>query len=210
MPRRVYTPDLPPRRKKPMSGGRAAPLWLDRTPPPAAGPVSRHPGPDKSKDASPTSSTKPAEAILNDPAVPRPPDVTEPRPVPPPAPKVTEPDPPLPPSQPKPRVPSWILQVRKLDLLEIAAVLGLKVEDDSIQPCPRCGDEAGAAVYRNKKGWILWRCAACGARDRGNVDLASCALAGEKAGKLDEEQKALLRQWFADQGWCVVEDGDPV
>lgn len=94
--------------------------------------------------------------------------------------------------------------------MEIAEVLGLQVEDDHIRPCPCCGDEAGAEVYRNRKGWILWRCTACGTWDRGNLDLASYALAGEKAGDLEPGRKALLRQWFADQGWCKAEDGGPV
>ena len=107
-------------------------------------------------------------------------------------------------------MPAWILQVRKLDLLEVAAVLGLKVEDSCIRPCPRCGDEAGAEVYRNKKEWVLWRCTACEARDRGNLDLVSYALAGEKAGDLPVEQKLLLRQWFVDQGWCHVGADEPV
>ena len=99
-------------------------------------------------------------------------------------------------------MPRWILQVRDLDLVEIAEVLGLEVEDDRLLPCPRCGDESGAEVYRNKKGWTLWRCRACSTWDRGNLDLASYALAGEKAGDLEPEPKALLQQWFADQGWC--------
>jgi len=103
---------------------------------------------------------------------------------------------------PKRKIPAWILQVRRLDLLEVAAVLGLTVEDDRISPCPRCGDEAGAEVYRNKSGWVLWRCSSCEVRHRGNLDLASYALAGEKAGDLDPVGKALLQQWFSDQGWC--------
>jgi len=81
-------------------------------------------------------------------------------------------------------VPRWILQVRHLDLVEIAEVLGFEVDDDRLLPCPRCGDNGGAEIYRNKKGWILWRCCACSTRDRGNVDLASYTLAGEKAGDL--------------------------
>ena len=102
-------------------------------------------------------------------------------------------------------VPRWILQVRDLDLVEIAEVLGLEFQGDRLLPCPRCADEDGAEVYRNKKGWTLWRCRACSTRDRGNLDLAAYALAGEKAGDLEPEPKALLQQWFADQGWC-----DPV
>ena len=99
--------------------------------------------------------------------------------------------------------------MRDLDLVEIAEVLGLDLEDDRLLPCPRCGDEDGAEVYRNKKGWTLWRCRACSTWDRGNLDLASYALAGEKAGDLEPEPKALLQQWFADQGWCEPpEDGD--
>jgi len=79
-------------------------------------------------------------------------------------------------------------------------------------PCPHCNDEAGAEVYTNKKEWTLWRCRACETSDRGNLDLASYALTGEKAGDLEPGSKMLLRQWFADQGWCdsegVVEETD--
>jgi len=116
-----------------------------------------------------------------------------------------------PPSTPRAsrrKVPYWILQVRKLALLDIAEVLGHQVEDDRITPCPHCGDVAGAEVYRNKQGWKLWRCESCGTKDRGNLDLASYAIAGEKAGDLEVERKAMLRQWFADQGWCDGEGGD--
>ena len=134
-------------------------------------------------------------------------DVKEPEPaLPPKAPEVTKPAPP--PPAPRPPVPRWILQVRTLDLMEVAGVLGLQVEGDRILPCPSCGDEAGAEVFQNKKEWLLWRCEACGARDRGNLDLASYALSGEKAGDLSDGGKALLRQWFADQGWCDGEDLD--
>ena len=112
---------------------------------------------------------------------------------------------PKPPPSPKQKVPAWILQVRKLDLLEVAEVLGHTVEDDRIQPCPCCGSDDGAEVYRNKQGWMLWRCGACEIRDRGNLDLASFAIAGEKAGDLEPDRKDMLRQWFADQGWCDEE-----
>ena len=171
-------------------------------------PAPENPRPALEEPRAPTS-VQPTEqqfvVNLDDHSVPELPKVKAPRPVPPPAPKVKEPAPPPTPSPPKRPMPAWILQIRRLDLLEIAAVLGLTVEDSHIRPCPRCGvDEPGAEVYQNKQGWVLWRCAACGARDRGNVDLASYALAGEKAGNLDAEMRALLRQWFADQGWCDV------
>ena len=86
------------------------------------------------------------------------------------------------------------MRVRELDLVEIAEVLDLVVEDHRILPCPRCGDEAGAEVYMTKKGWTVWRCKACSTWERGNLDLASYALAGEKAGDLPDEDKALLQQ----------------
>ena len=137
------------------------------------------------------------------PTVPLPAEVKDPRPGSPPAPKVKDPAPPPPPSPPKPKVPTGILQVRELNLLEIAGVLGLQVEGDRILPCPSCGDEAGAEVFQKKtKGWTQWRCRPCGIWASGNLVLASYALSGEKAGDLPEEQKALLRQWFIDQGWC--------
>ena len=100
------------------------------------------------------------------------------------------------------KVPRWILQVRKIDMVEIAEVLGLEVAQYKMRPCPHCGEEVGAEIYQNKHGWLLWRCGECQLRDRGNVDLVSYALAGEKAGDLSPDQKVLLRQWFADQGWC--------
>ena len=86
-------------------------------------------------------------------------------------------------------------------------MLGLLFEDDRIRPCPSCGDEGEAEVYRNKQGWRLWRCESCGMKDRGNLDLASYAIAGVKAGDLEPELKDQLRQWFADQGWCDSDDG---
>lgn len=211
MPRKVFTPEPSRRRRRSLSNSRSAPPWLERTQPPAPGPVKRTPVPDEQKATSPApSANPPPQAIPAGHSVPKPPEVKEPRPVPSPTPKEKEPASPPPPSPPKPQVPAWILQVRKLDLLEVAAVLGLKVEDSCIRPCPRCGDEAGAEVYRNKKEWVLWRCTACEARDRGNLDLVSYALAGEKAGDLPVEQKLLLRQWFVDQGWCHVGADEPV
>ncbi len=96
-------------------------------------------------------------------------------------------------------------------MVEIAEVLGLHVDQGRMRSCPNCGDENGAELYRNKQDWLLWRCRECELRDRGNIDLVSYALAGEKAGDLPPEQKALLRQWFADQGWCEArEEGQPV
>jgi len=108
-------------------------------------------------------------------------------------------------SAPRQRPPRWILQVRKIDMLELAEVLGLRVDEDRMKPCPNCGDDAGAELYRNRQGWLLWRCAECELRDRGNVDLVSYALAGQKAGDLHPDQKSLLRQWFVDQGWCEAD-----
>ena len=119
-------------------------------------------------------------------------------------PPVRKPQPP--PPAPKRTVPAWILQVRKLDLVELAEVLGLEVEGERLQPCPCCGDEDGAEVFTTKKGLVLWRCGACEVKDRGNLDLASYAIAGERAGDLEPERKALLQQWFADQGWCEGDD----
>ena len=36
--------------------------------------------------------------------------------------------------------------------------------------------------------------------------MASYVMAGEKAGDLDTEGVGMLRQWFADMGWCDLED----
>lgn len=110
------------------------------------------------------------------------------------------------PKSSRPKVPHWIIQIRQLDLAEVAEELGLQIEGARLRPCPRCGDETRAEVYQNKQGWTLWRCGACETRDRGNLDLASYALTGQKAGELEPESKSLLRQWFADQGWCDGED----
>lgn len=183
MPRRTYIPD-PPRQRRRQSSG-FVPF-----------------------NGTPQSRPAVVESLpVRRPEPPAVPEQVDPPSVCSPAPKQ-----PQQPQQPQSRkeVPRWILQVRKLDLLEVAAVLGLPVEDDHIRPCPRCDEEAGAEVYRNKSGWLLWRCGACEIKDRGNLDLVSYAIAGEKAGDLEPERKALLRQWFADQGWCEVEDGDPV
>ena len=109
------------------------------------------------------------------------------------------------PSRPQ-ETPLWIQQVRSVDLFEVAEVLGLEVGKNRILPCPCCGDSRGAEVYKNQGGWIVWRCQQCSVRNRGNVDLASYVLAGEKAGDLPPEHQALLRQWFADQGWCESEE----
>ena len=96
--------------------------------------------------------------------------------------------------------------MRELELAEVAEVLGMTVDGDRLSPCPLCGSEDSAEVFVTKKGWTLWRCRPCGVHGSGVLDLASCALAGMKAGDLPDESKALLRRWFADQGWC--DDGD--
>lgn len=118
-------------------------------------------------------------------------------PTPPPSPQ---------PAAPRPEVPRWIRQVRKLELVEVAEVLGMSIVDDRLVPCPRCQSQDGAEVFRTKKGWTLWRCKPCGIWGSGVLDLASYSLTGEKAGDLPPEHQALLRQWFEDQGWCDAED----
>ena len=88
-------------------------------------------------------------------------------------------------------------------------MLGLQVDGDRLTPCPLCRSAETAEVTTTKKGWTLWRCRPCGIHGRGILDLASYALAGEKAGDLEPEVQILLRQWFADQGWCDGEaEGD--
>jgi len=185
MPRRTYLPDPPPTRRR------------------------RGPAPPPFRGVPPTHSTF---------AVPTLPETTKPQAVldTVPATRATPPKQQValssPSQPPRPKVPHWILQVRELDLLDVAQVLGLDVQSDRLRPCPRCNDEAGAEVYTSKKGWTLWRCRVCETRDRGNLDLASYALTGEKAGDLEPGLKELLQQWFVDQGWCdsdgFVEDAD--
>jgi hypothetical protein len=181
--RSVYIPDLPPRKQRRSGFVRSEPSWA-ATPTPSpmpavapSTPVEPKPAPEP---AAPMSTAAPAS-----------------RPTPPG--KETEP---AAPSQVRREVPRWILQVRALDLVELAETVGLEVAEDWLRPCPRCGDEAGAKIYRNKKGWTLWRCNSCKTRDRGNLDMVSYAIGGEKAGDLEPDRKALLQQWFADQGWC--------
>ena len=201
MPRRfVYLPDPPPQAKSRSSFVRSGPA-RDGAPPPAISARSVNgPAPDAAATVAVQEQSQPPVHRPN----PRPAGAVEVIPIAPQAgaPKKEHSAPPPP---PRSEVPRWIMQVRDLDLMEIAEVLGLEVEDHRIHPCPRCGDEAGAEVYQTKKGWTVWRCKACSTWERGNLDLASYALAGEKAGDLPDEDKALLQQWFADQGWC-----DPV
>ena len=201
MPRRsVYLPDPPALKKRRSSFARSELPW-DHTPTPSPALV------DAAVLSPPAEPSQQAEPVERQP---QPTSVGRQAPSPP-APMPAAPLVGAEPAQvpePRPDVPRWILQVRDLDLLEIAEVLGLEVDEDRIRPCPRCGEEAGAEVYRNKKGWTVWRCRACSTWDRGNLDLASYAFTGEKAGDLPTDQKALLQQWFADQGWCEPVQGE--
>ena len=203
--RSVYIPDPPPQRKVRSSFNRSAPPWpqatlrpTEKTVPPSTPPVevfpqqlappAAPPAPHPEKEPR-RGATQPTNGQRCPGSTATTTSSTE---------KAASP----PPHTQRLEIPPWILQVRDLDLVEIAEVLGFEVEDDRVLPCPRCGDESGAEVYRNKKGWTLWRCRGCSTWNRGNLDLASYALAGEKAGDLDDTSKALLQQWFADQGWC--------
>jgi len=197
MPRRsVYVPDLPPQKRQRSS--------FVRTGPPAPARPDTAP-PQSPPDERPAAKRRPATT-----AIPAPPErLPSTAPV-----ETASPDADAAPANTgevsgpntttlaRNGLPKWILQVRNLDLVSVAEVLGYEVTDDRIRPCPRCGDPDGAEIHTNKKGWTLWRCRACATWNRGNVDLASYALSGEKAGDLPPNSKALLQQWFADQGWC--------
>ena len=203
MPRRsVYLPDPPPYKKRRSSLARSELPWDH---PPTQDPAAV----DSPVLTPPVERPQPAETVERQPTptyvgrqAPSPPASV------PAAPVQARESAQLP--EPHRDVPRWILQVRDLDLVEIAEVLGLEVDEDRIRPCPPCGEETGAEVYQNKKGWTLWRCHSCSTWDRGNLDLASYTFTGEKAGDLEPGQKALLQQWFADQGWCdpVRDEGD--
>lgn len=124
--------------------------------------------------------------------------------------------------------PQWILQAReRVSLVELAEALGYEVAEEvykarpenplprrrlRLTPCPKCGAEGrgGARVRRVKRtGWTMWLCHRCDATS-GNLDLAAYTLAGERLGDLDDDGRAMIRAWFAAQGWCDDEDLAPM
>lgn len=132
------------------------------------------------------------------------------RPQPPaePAEPVPEASPPIQPAaaDERPPVPTWIRQVWEVALDEVAGGLGLSIDEDRLSPCPNCDCDEGGKVRTTSKGRTLWSCRTCGLSGRGSLDMASYHLAGESAGNLEPDRKALLHQWFADQGWCDAPD----
>lgn len=103
--------------------------------------------------------------------------------------------------------PLWIQQVReRVPLLTLAEALGFEVAAGRIKPCPDCGHEDGAKVRRGRTG-AWWLCPKCShGQQRGNLDFVAHALAGASLGDLGDVDRAMIRAWFAAQGWC--DDGD--
>ena len=112
--------------------------------------------------------------------------------------------------------PTWIDQVRDVDVPAVAEALGMRLDRNrrALRPCPGCGAERRGSS--DKRGPVLvrhqgqsWWCARCNAKGDA-LNLASLALhRAPKLADLTAEQLADVRAWYAGRGWCADGDGAP-
>jgi hypothetical protein len=106
---------------------------------------------------------------------------------------------------------NWIAQVKERVLvLEVAAALGLKVQDHSFGPCPKCNAERRGkgerrppcGVTNGGKGWKCWTCNKTGDA----VTLVALVTGGNPPSKGDGKGWAAVRAECARRGWCDAAD----
>ena len=104
--------------------------------------------------------------------------------------------------------PSWIDAARRADVPAVAEALGLSLDRNrrALRPCPGCGaEQRGSQDKRGPMGMTLdrrgWRCFRCDAAGDA-LDLVAVRFHGSKLRDLTAEQRADVRAWYADRGWC--------
>lgn len=100
---------------------------------------------------------------------------------------------------------SWLDQLRKYSMEEMAKALGLKVYGRSVSPCPSCHLEVRYQRKGERRGPIgiyreSWRCFRCEAKG-GVIELACWSLFN-KLLKKDDAEWSELREYFASRGFC--------
>lgn len=102
----------------------------------------------------------------------------------------------------------WCEDARRVDLLQVAAELGIdRTRDGRLTPCPACRertrsrtDPREGPVYVIHRG-TRWKCGRCSARGDA-LDLVARVLRGTDC---DLEAAPAVRAWFAARGWCEAE-----
>lgn len=109
----------------------------------------------------------------------------------------------------------WIDDAKRAKVPDVADALGLsmtrvKGRAVAMGPCPACNakqrgssDSRKPVLVRPEGGG--WWCAPCAAKGDA-LDLVAVYLHGRRLPDLDREQRAGVRAWYAEQGWC---DPDP-
>ena len=107
----------------------------------------------------------------------------------------------------------WIDEVRVVPLTDVSVELGLQCYHGMLGPCPSCqahkrgrhDSRLPAGMTRDTKGWHCHRCKASG----DGLDLVAFSLYGAKLRELSSCQIKTVAQWFADRGWCQIENYTP-
>lgn len=102
---------------------------------------------------------------------------------------------------------SWVRDIKRLGLLEVAKRLGLRqVDRGHLEPCPACGEQRRSR-HDDRRGPVFlcgrgqgWACSICGAKG-GAVEMVSHALLGCRLGPGDPRWEE-LRSAAAKAGLC--------
>lgn len=110
----------------------------------------------------------------------------------------------------------WVEQAASVRFADVASHLGIaQVRGHTIAPCPNpacgatrrgSGDPRGAVDLADRDGRELWHCKRC--NTGGDAFAAVCfVLGGARFSALTPDDKARVRAWYADRGWCDAADG---
>ena len=110
----------------------------------------------------------------------------------------------------------WVEQAAAVRFGDVASHLGItQVRGRTIAPCPNpacgatrrgSGDPRGAVDLADRDGKELWHCKRC--NTGGDAFAAVCfVLGGARFSALTPDDKAKVRAWYADRGWCEAAEG---
>tara|TARA_R100000231_G_scaffold102896_1_gene76424 strand:- start:2111 stop:3178 length:1068 start_codon:yes stop_codon:yes gene_type:complete len=103
----------------------------------------------------------------------------------------------------------WIQSAKNARITQAAAELSYsRGNGTSIYPCPSCGmlERGSSDKKRGPVGFnrteVAWQCHRCGAKGD-VVDFVAFHFFQQKLGNLDRNQQSVVRDWFAEQGYCT-------
>ena len=94
----------------------------------------------------------------------------------------------------------WFEDAKRVSLAAVAAEVGIRAGRRGLDRCPACDAGDGVRVHA---GGARWHCHHCQA-DGDAVDLVSLVVAGARVGS---QTMPLVRDWYAERGWCEAEAG---